>query len=78
MGQQYDALSYCWGPASQTQKVLFLNGIATVVGESLFTCLNQFRQISSLVSQYHWVDALCIRQDDTQEKNSQIPLMDRI
>jgi hypothetical protein len=48
--QQYCAVSYCWGPSSQPQKVLFLNGRVTTVGESLFTCLREFCQARSLVS----------------------------
>jgi hypothetical protein len=75
---QYFALSYCWGSSTQPQKVIFLNGRATVVRENLFICLNQFRQVHDLASVCHWVDALCIRQDDVQEKNSQLPLMGRI
>jgi hypothetical protein len=75
---KYLALSYCWGPSTQLQKVIFLNGRATLVGESLFSCLSNFRQVSDLTSACHWIDALCIRQDDVQEKNSQIPLMGRI
>jgi hypothetical protein len=78
MAKEYCALSYCWGPQSQPQKILFLNGRATFVGESLFVCLSQFRQVRRLVSKCHWLGALCIRQDNLQEKNLQIPLMGRI
>jgi hypothetical protein len=75
---QYFALSYYWGPSTQLQKVIFLNGRATVVGGNLFSCLSHFRQVRGLASVCHWIDALCIRQDDVQEKNVQIPLMGRI
>lgn len=43
------------------------------IGESLFHALVHIRD-SSAPTRY-WIDALCIRQDDTHEKTKQLPLM---
>ncbi|CAO2651432.1 Nn.00g040020.m01.CDS01 [Neocucurbitaria sp. VM-36] len=71
----YNAISYCWGPPTQSRKIVILDGRPFLVSDTLLTLLYHF---SRDAPGYYWLDALCIRQDDIPEKNMQIPLMGRI
>jgi hypothetical protein len=75
IGDDFTAVSYCWGPPTQPQKVILVNGRPLVIFEALLTLLSHFQ---TFASGYYWIDAICIRQDDVLEKNTQIPLMTRI
>jgi hypothetical protein len=75
VGDDYSAVSYCWGPPTQPQKLVIVNGRPVVIFEALLTLLSHFQ---TFASGYYWIDAICIRQDDVLEKNTQIPLMTRI
>jgi hypothetical protein len=75
IGDDYSAVSYCWGPPTQPQKLIIVNGRLVVIFEALLTLLSHFQ---TFASGYYWIDAICIRQDDVLEKNTQIPLMTRI
>ncbi|KAF2821508.1 hypothetical protein CC86DRAFT_105448 [Ophiobolus disseminans] len=72
----YDVFSYCWGPPSQPKKILFLDNRPIVVSDTLFTLLRHYRNATTAGT--HWIDGLCMRQDDNEEKNEQIPLMSSI
>ena len=74
-GRKFSTLSYCWGPPDQAQKIIIVNGTPTVVHETLHSILSQ---CDGLSSGYHWIDALCINQNDPEDKNMQIPQTDRI
>lgn len=69
---QYEALSYVWGNPNDTQSIL-VNGHYFQVTQSLYTALLHIRD-DQLVRRL-WVDAICINQNDDDEKTSQIPLM---
>lgn len=69
---QYEALSYVWGNPNDTQSIL-VNGHDFQVTQSLYTALLHIRD-DQLVRRL-WVDAICINQNDDDEKASQIPLM---
>ncbi|KAI2628486.1 heterokaryon incompatibility protein-domain-containing protein [Hypoxylon sp. NC1633] len=71
----YDALSYCWGSPDPTVAV-HCDGLALAVATNLGEALRAFRHETS--PRFLWVDALCINQDDIQEKQHQVPLMGRI
>jgi hypothetical protein len=75
VGDNYSAVSYCWGLPTQPQRFMIVNGRPMVIFDTLLTLLSQFRMFAS---GYYWMDAICIRQDDISEKNRQIPLMTRI
>ncbi|TVY15560.1 Heterokaryon incompatibility protein 6, OR allele [Lachnellula arida] len=68
----YDALSYEWGDASQL-KAIQLNGSRRLVRENLWDALDSLRD--EKFPKALWVDFLCIDQNNTAEKNKQIPLM---
>jgi Heterokaryon incompatibility protein (HET) len=70
----YSALSYCWGDPNLTTDII-VNNIVTPVRANLADALCQLRRLG--VSRI-WVDALCINQEDTVEKNYQIRYMKHI
>jgi hypothetical protein len=74
-GDDFTAISYCWGSPTQPRKYIFVNGRPVVIFDALHTLLCHFQ---TFASGYYWIDAICIRQDDVLEKNTQIPLMTRI
>ena len=71
----YNAISYTWGDATATS-IITLNGQKVTVRKN---CDNVLRQAFwNVQSQYVWIDALCINQDDIPEKNVQVAMMGRI
>ncbi|KAF2675592.1 HET-domain-containing protein, partial [Lentithecium fluviatile CBS 122367] len=71
--QRYTALSYYWGPPSQPRHTIIVNYRNMVIGEQLFNALTYLR--SPTESRDLWIDAICIRQDDNDEKSQQLPMM---
>ena len=67
---EYDALSYAWGGGGKVSKIRF-NGLQVLVTENLFEALRALR-FTGENCRYLWVDALCINQDDSSEKNDQV------
>ncbi|KAI1749480.1 heterokaryon incompatibility protein-domain-containing protein [Xylaria castorea] len=72
---RYDTLSYHWG-TSTTRVPISVNNCTMPITPSLFDALRSLRQPYRTVTL--WADALCINQDDTREKSTQVPLMGRI
>ncbi|KAG4287373.1 hypothetical protein FPRO06_05025 [Fusarium proliferatum] len=68
----YEALSYCWGDSTQLQEIK-CNGEAFKVTESLFCALQHLRDES--MERTLWIDAICINQNDLEERQSQVKLM---
>lgn len=80
---EYNALSYCWGDMRLCTGVFFtnLNGSENVyrVTEDLATCLHSILESQSLQRPtFLWVDQICINQDNTLERNSQVACMANI
>jgi hypothetical protein len=71
----YKALSYTWGLDDNLYPIL-LNGILFRVRRSLWSFLEEMR----LQGQYgiYWIDAICINQNNSSEKNHQVQMMRRI
>jgi hypothetical protein len=70
----YEALSYVWGtPDPSTDVYIRCNGEATVIRSGLAGALKRLRLATS--TRIIWVDAICINQDDKEEKSYQLPLM---
>lgn len=69
---RYDALSYCWGEQTKSA-VVIINDCTWSIGENLYAALKNLRSHEDRFM--IWVDALCINQLDTHEKNMQVPIM---
>lgn len=73
-GPAYDALSYVWGAFdSPAQKTLEINGKIMRITPNLHQALCSLLQDNSL--RQLWVDAVCINQEDLEEKGNQISMM---
>jgi hypothetical protein len=71
----YEALSYTWGTERPVHRIC-CNGQAFAIRPNLFQALRRLRYRTK--PRVLWIDAICIDQDNTDEKNLQIPLMRRI
>jgi hypothetical protein len=80
----FSALSYVWGDATITEPVV-------IEGKTLHITINLAGAIRDVHRQWStgellapgedqwlWADALCINQKDIQEKNHQVPLMEKV
>ncbi|KAI1084550.1 HET-domain-containing protein [Whalleya microplaca] len=68
----YEALSYTWGGKGNGQDII-LNGVTFPVFENLEAVLRRLRHPTKLRTL--WIDAICINQDDLDERASQVKLM---
>lgn len=68
----YEALSYTWGNADDTRTIL-IDGIEVSVGANLYEALSFLRAKSG--DRILWADAICINQNDQEEKNHQVRSM---
>jgi len=87
---KYEALSYCWGPSTPLVTVLVaLRDTAYKDGEgdpSYFASIQIRNNLASALVRLRqptkprrlWVDALCINQEDIQERNAQVKRMKEI
>lgn len=69
------ALSYTWGQ-DETPAMIVLNGQKKRIRKSLEECLRALREPDKALP--IWVDAVSINQDDTVERNRQLPRMNKI
>ncbi|KAK0648983.1 heterokaryon incompatibility protein-domain-containing protein, partial [Cercophora newfieldiana] len=72
---EYEALSYVWGNTAE-RKPIEVDGCEMQVTTNLEAALRRLRHATH--ERYLWVDALCIDQDNVEEKETQIPLMEKI
>lgn len=72
---KYEALSYAWGelPANKT---ITIDQTDYYVRDNLFAALEALRLRSR--RRHLWVDAVCINQEDFDERNGQVALMSQI
>ncbi|RSL50338.1 hypothetical protein CEP54_012002 [Fusarium duplospermum] len=68
----YSALSYVWGDVSDTIEIN-LNNSSIKIGRNLHAGLKQLREDG--VRDWLWIDSICIRQSDLDEKTYQVGLM---
>ena len=76
----YFALSYTWG-AGPAEKQIVVDGKPFWVRKNLWQFLKQAQKkktASELAVKYLWIDAICINQRSTFEKNHQVSMMRRI
>ena len=72
---QFEAVSYCWGDASDRHGIS-IDGRRLSITSSLHSLLVSLRK--SNTKRILWADAICINQQDTQERTQQVQLMQRI
>ncbi|KAJ3525108.1 hypothetical protein NM208_g11783 [Fusarium decemcellulare] len=73
--QDYDALSYTWGDPSRTHSIIVNNKLLGIA-QNLYTALIQLR--SATEPRILWIDAICIDQDNIQERSHQVQMMRRV
>ncbi|EMD64615.1 hypothetical protein COCSADRAFT_198873 [Bipolaris sorokiniana ND90Pr] len=71
----YNALSYEWGQRDITKPIV-VNGTRVQVTPDLEAALRRIRQSDSEF--ILWVDAVCINQQDFDERNTQVAMMSRL
>lgn len=68
----YTALSYTWGSARDSKKIL-IDGVLVPVRKNIWNFLKQTRKDREW--KFIWIDALCIDQDNPMERNHQVKMM---
>lgn len=69
---QYEALSYVWGDAAETLPVI-VDSHEKQVTTNLEAALRHLRWQEK--PRILWIDAICINQDDIEERSAQVPMM---
>jgi hypothetical protein len=72
---EYRAVSYTWGDPNKTRHIL-INGCHFEIRENLWYFLQAIRLPDRI--KWYWIDALCIDQSNTRERNHQVSLMSTI
>lgn len=74
----YEALSYAWGDPTLTQEIL-CEGTEGGALRSLRVASNCYNALTSLrlsdKTRVLWIDAICINQDDVEERGTQVAMM---
>jgi hypothetical protein len=70
----YAALSYAWG-ASHDRAAIVIEGHAFLIVESQLILLRSMRSRSEDLNPAIWLDALCIDQQNFEEKSAQVSIM---
>lgn len=83
----FTPLSYTWGPLARTERIV-VDGEYLLVTKSLHSALAHFRNTGdNLMRTYNpydvgetfwWIDAICINQEDLDERSSQVMHMTRL
>ncbi|KAE9374993.1 hypothetical protein N431DRAFT_287752, partial [Stipitochalara longipes BDJ] len=72
----YEVLSYTWGTTGATEKISVDDSKALEVRVNLATALRYLRLETE--PRTLWIDAICIDQNNVEEKNTQVPYMTQI
>ncbi|RYO97522.1 hypothetical protein DL766_009785 [Monosporascus sp. MC13-8B] len=72
---KFEALSYRWGE-NDDPKTILVDGMKFRVGRNLWDALHFLRGRAENTP--YWIDALCINQRDTEERNRQLRIMGHI
>ncbi|KAL1636653.1 hypothetical protein SLS58_009707 [Diplodia intermedia] len=73
----FDAVSYVWGTAPATVETT-CNGKPFLVTSTAYEMLVHLHRFRPSPQRPLWIDAICINQDDADEKAIQVPFMRRI
>ncbi|OTA96145.1 hypothetical protein M434DRAFT_393232 [Hypoxylon sp. CO27-5] len=71
------ALSYVWGDVTE-KKTIMLEGQPFQITQNLYEALHQFRERPydlGYPEDYFWIDAICINQEDIEERSRQVSRM---
>jgi len=68
----YEAVSYVWGPPPNTHHLL-VDGVCLSIRQNCHAVLARLRDPA--ISRFLWIDAVCINQEDKDEKTDQVQLM---
>jgi Heterokaryon incompatibility protein (HET) len=68
----FEAISYTWGNQSD-RETIFVSGASLGVSRNLANALRNFRLRDR--KRRFWADAVCINQDDVQERSKQVQIM---
>lgn len=68
----YEALSYVWGPENNQQSI-YIDNSEIFVRENLHAALSHLQD--RFIERIIWVDAICINQEDDNEKGLQVQSM---
>ncbi|PMD42980.1 heterokaryon incompatibility, partial [Hyaloscypha variabilis F] len=74
---KFEALSYCWGP-DESYKSIEINGHLVPVRRNLWWALRHLRHGVYGMRRTLWIDALCINQNDVNERSAQVSIMGSI
>ncbi|KAF4424738.1 hypothetical protein F53441_14220 [Fusarium austroafricanum] len=82
----FHALSYCWGDPTEREEIFLSSskndlenkkgGVSFNIGKSAAQALRRLRKENELL--VIWIDAICINQDDLEERAQQVTLMSQI
>jgi Heterokaryon incompatibility protein (HET) len=76
---EYNALSYVWGDSKAGSKtILCQDGTELQVGVNLHAALSALERFDICSQNFIWIDAVCINQNDVQERTEQVTLMGEI
>lgn len=70
----FTALSYCWGAPKPAGEIL-LDGNAWPVTPNLAAALRHLRNTKDAETTPIWIDAVCINQNDLDERSAQVAMM---
>lgn len=71
----FEAVSYCW-MSEVKEKSLIIDGLPLMVPKTVDAVLRRLRDLPEAKSgMKFWIDAICIDQDNTPEKNHQVNFM---
>ena len=71
----YEAISYTWGSMKPTEEIM-VDGCKLEVTKSVYEVLASYSSL--FLPKLLWIDAVCIDQNNLEEKALQVPLMQRI
>ncbi|TGO46396.1 hypothetical protein BCON_0328g00120 [Botryotinia convoluta] len=72
---RYEALSYVWGDTDNCRSIC-VNGHSLTVRANLHIALSRLRDPA--LERIIWIDAICINQEDLNERGSQVQLMAKV
>jgi hypothetical protein len=74
---EYEAVSYTWGDSTQTNTIYLNDGRQRlIVGKNCHAALRRLRLVDE--DRTVWIDAVCIDQQDLQERGHQVRIMSEV